>query len=106
MVSAAMAHFRIPRRPPSVNDNDFTINWRRGLFRVWLLISMAWVMGWVVYLVMYGIGGGFHEIGDFLKLPVLFFGPPLALFAFGVVARWALLGFAPDKNRSGDQQAR
>jgi hypothetical protein len=95
-----MAHFGIPRRPPGVNDNEPTINWRRGLFRLWLLVSMAWVMGWIVYLVMFGIQGGFHKIGDFLDVPVLLFGPPVVLFALGVVARWAFQGFAPESNQS------
>jgi hypothetical protein len=95
-----MTHFGIPRPRSGVNDNDLTINWRRGLFRVWLLISIAWIMAWIVYLVMYGIQGGFKQTGDLLTLPVLFFGPPIALLLLAAVARWAFQGFQPDKNHS------
>ena len=28
-------------RPPA--------NWRRGMVRLWILISSAWVMGWLIY---------------------------------------------------------
>jgi hypothetical protein len=51
-------------------------------------------------LVMYGIGGGFKNISDFLKVPVLLFGPPIALLLFGAVARWAFQGFSPDDRQS------
>jgi len=96
-----MARFGIPRRPLGENDNKLTmINWRRGLFRVWLLVSMAWILAWVIYLVMYGIGGGFKNISDFLKVPVLLFGPPIALLLFGAVARWAFQGFSSDDRQS------
>jgi hypothetical protein len=92
-----MARFGVPRRPFGQNDNTpAEVNWRRGLFRVWLLVSMAWVMAWVVYLLMSGIHGGFKSDRDFLEVPVLLFGPPLALYLFGAVARWAFKGFSPD----------
>jgi len=95
-----MAQFGIPRRSFGKNDNEPTmINWRRGLFRVWFLISIAWIMAWMAYLAMYGIHGGFKSIGDFLEVPVLLFGPPIALLLFGAVARWAFKGFAPDNSQ-------
>ena len=93
-----MARFGVPRRPGALNDNQpIAINWRRGLFRVWLLLSLAWIMGWMVYLVMFGIHGGFKNDSDFLEVPVLLFGPPVALYLFGAIARWAFRGFAPDE---------
>lgn len=92
--SVVMARFGIP--PP--NDNKpMPINWRRGLFRVWLLISIAWIMGWSVHLIMFGIRGGFKDVDNLIVAPVLLFGPPIALFLFGAVARWAFQGFAPDR---------
>ena len=72
------------------------VNWRRGLFRLWLLLSAAWIMGWTVYIVVIGIKDGFQSFGDLFAIPVLLIGPPVALFLFGVVARWAFRGFAPD----------
>ena len=88
-----------PRRPYGLNDNTpAQVNWRRGLYRVWLLVSIAWIMGWMVYLIIYGIQGGFKSARDILVLPVLLLGPPIALLLFGAAARWAFQGFVPDKN--------
>ncbi len=96
-----MARFGIPRRPSGEHgDEPSMINWRRGLFRVWFLVSIAWIMAWMVYLAMNGIQGEFKTIGDFLEIPVLLFGPPIALLCFGVVARWAFQGFAPGNSKS------
>jgi hypothetical protein len=64
------------------------LNWRRGLWRVWLLASAAWIMGWIVYLILYGIKIGFQSSGDFIAIPVLLIGPPIALLLFGLVAGW------------------
>lgn len=91
-----MARYGIPRRA-GVNDNDpVLINWRRGLFRVWVLMSVAWLMGWIIYLIMHGIQGGIQTTGDMLEIPVLLFGPPVALLLFGIAAAWAFRGFKID----------
>lgn len=89
-----MARYGIPRRALGVNDNEQTlINWRRGLFRVWVLISVAWLMGWIIFLIMVGLQGGLQTAGDFLEIPVLLFGPPIALLLLGIAAGWAFRGF-------------
>jgi hypothetical protein len=92
-----MPRFGIPRRETDDQSNVVThLNWRRGLLRVWLLLSAAWIMGWIVYLILYGIRGGFQSSGDFLAIPVLLIGPPIALLLFGLVAGWAFRGFKPE----------
>jgi hypothetical protein len=92
-----MAPYGIPRRSFNVAaENPSPINWRRGLFRVWLLFSAAWMMGWIIYLAMYGLLGGFKTTGDFLVIPILLFGPPIAMLLFGLAARWAFRGFRPE----------
>ncbi len=97
-----MARFGIPRRSFGVNDNARTlINWRRGLFRVWVLLSVAWIMGWAVYLTMQGVQGQISTIGDFLEIPILLIGPPVALLLFGVAATWAFRGFRGDEPAAG-----
>ena len=94
MGTAAMAPYGIPRRSLSANENEpALVNWRRGLFRVWLLFSAAWMMGWIIYLVMHGIQGGLKTTADFLEVPVVLIGPPIALLLFGVAAGWAFRGF-------------
>lgn len=71
------------------------INWRRGMFRLWVLASSAWVMGWVIFFAIRFISG---EYGDqqVPVVPVVLFGPPLALLVFGFGARWAVQGFELD----------
>jgi hypothetical protein len=93
----AMPRFGIPRLESDEQVNKaMQVNWRRGLLRIWLLVSAAWIMGWAVYLILYGIQGGFRNSGDFLAIPVLLFGPPIALLLFGLVAGWAFRGFKPE----------
>jgi len=97
-----MASFGIPRRASDIDVNEPTkaVNWRRGLIRVWLLLSAAWIMGWTVYLILFAIQVGFQSSRDFLAIPVLLFGPPIALLLFGLAAGWAFRGFKPDDNDS------
>jgi hypothetical protein len=76
------------------------IHWRRGLFRVWLLLSAAWIMGWAIYALLHAMSDGFKTLGDFLSIPVVFFGPPVALLLFGLAAAWAFRGFTMDGQRS------
>ena len=98
-----MARFGIPRHALDRGANEHTpLNWRRGLFRLWLLVSAAWIMGWIVYLVLYGIQGGFQNTGEILSIPVLLIGPPVALFLFGMAAGWAFRGFKPDESSTPD----
>jgi hypothetical protein len=70
------------------------------MFRVWLLISGAWIMGWTVYLAIYGIQGGFKDFDEFLVVPVLLVGPPMALLLFGAMTRWTFKGFATDSDQT------
>ena len=95
------------RREQGARDRSFArkyeatpIDWRRGFFRVWLLLSAAWIMGWVIYLALYAIEGGFRTSGDFLAIPVVFLGPPIALFVFGMATAWAFRGFRTDHHVS------
>jgi hypothetical protein len=60
------------------------------------------MMGWIIYLIMFGLQGGFKTTGDFLVIPVLLFGPPIALFLFGLAAGWAIRGFKADNGASSE----
>ena len=80
------------------NDNGVgPLNWRRGLWRMWVLISAAWLLAWSVYLTISMLRRGVDRPGDLLAIPVLLFGPPVALLLFGLATAWAFRGFAPDK---------
>ena len=97
-----MAPVGIPRRSLSAKDEAIlAVNWRRVLFRVWLLFCAAWLMGWIIYLIMHGLQGGFKTTGDFLVIPVLLFGPPIALLLFGFAAGWAARGFKTENDPPG-----
>jgi hypothetical protein len=88
-----MPLYGVPRRSftPQVTE-PAPLNWRRGMFRIWLLISAGWVMSWAIYMIMYALQGGYTG-SNFLVIPVLLFGPPVALLIFGVAAGWAFRGF-------------
>lgn len=97
-----MPLYSLPRRSFSPQAADPTpINWRRGLFRVWLLTSAGWAMSWCIYLIMYALRNGLTA-RDLLVVPVLLFGPPVALLIFGVGVGWAFRGFKPDGASSGN----
>jgi hypothetical protein len=38
--------------------NAVSINWNRGAFRVWVLISLAWIMACALYCTISNLGGG------------------------------------------------
>ena len=93
-----MPHFGMPRRNiDGVSNSRTQVNWRRGFFRIWLLLSAAWIMSWIVSLMLYGIRAGFRDMHELLAIPVLLIGPPVALLVFGLVAGWAFRGFKTDE---------
>lgn len=96
-----MPLYSVPRRPFATQSEKPPLNWRRGLFRVWLLISAAWIMAWIIYLIMNGIQGGFRNSGDLLVVPVLLLGPPIAVLLLGVATGWAFRGFKIDDGSPG-----
>jgi len=86
-----MPIYGIPRRSYTPQVNQLTpVRWRRGLFRIWLLVSAGWIMSWAIYLIMDALEGKFT---NFFAIPIVLFGPPVALLIFSIVTRWALRGF-------------
>ena len=58
-----MPAYGIPRRTFTPQAKEVApFNWRRGLLRVWLLLSVGWVMSWTIYLLMYVLQGQFTEV--------------------------------------------
>ncbi len=91
----------LPRRPfVAPREDKSPLNWRRGLFRIWLLISAAWIMAWSIYLVMQYIQGGLRTSADFLVVPIVLLGPPVAVWLLGMAARWAFHGFVVEDSSS------
>lgn len=89
-----MPLYSVPRRPFRSQTSEPTkpLNWRRGMIRVWLLVSAAWTMSWAIYLIMHALESGISP-SDLLVIPVLLFGPPVALLLFGAATAWAFRGF-------------
>mgnify|MGYP001550175803 FL=1 len=100
MGTVSMVNFGGPRRLLRAEEKDAApVNWRRGMFRIWVLFCVAWVMGWTIELLMFGLRGGFHTTGELLEVPVLLFGPPIAMLLFGLAAAWAVRGFKMDNSK-------
>jgi hypothetical protein len=91
-----MTFYRRMRRPFVSDEEAAPLNWRRGLLRMWLLVSAAWVMGWAIYFILSAMAQALRTVGDFLAIPVVFFGPPIALLLCGIATRWAIRGFRAD----------
>jgi hypothetical protein len=90
-----MPNFGIPRSAsPNERREPTALNTRRGRFRVWLLLSVGWIMGWTIYLIMDGMQGALSTRGDWIAVPILLFAPPVALWIFWSAAIWALRGFS------------
>jgi hypothetical protein len=68
------------------------INWQRGMFRLWIVASTAWMMGWLIYLAIEFVGGE-ASARDLMAAPVMLLGPPIALLLFAFATRWAFRGF-------------
>jgi len=87
----------VPRRSfsPQVSE-PAPINWRRGMFRVWALVTAAWIMSWSIYLIVNALQVGF-KASDVLVVLVLLFGPPVALLIFGLATGWAFRGFRVER---------
>ena len=74
------------------------VNWRRGMFRLWILASSAWVMGWLIFFAI-KFASGEYTPQHMVAVPVVLLGPPVALLLFGIAARWAIRGFDADDSR-------
>ncbi|AGK56273.1 hypothetical protein HYPDE_22933 [Hyphomicrobium denitrificans 1NES1] len=88
-----MPNFGLSRRDSVDLSDTRSVNWKRGLFRVWMLMSAGWIMGWTIYLMLEGAHGSLNSRGDLIEVPILLFAPPIALWLFGLAAAWAIRGF-------------
>ena len=97
-----MQNLGIPRRSMDAKTSEKPLNWRRGLFRIWLLVSAAWILAWTIDLILNGIQGGFKTASDFFEVPVLLFGPPIAVLILAMAAAWAFRGFNFDDSPASE----
>ncbi|HVZ05793.1 hypothetical protein [Hyphomicrobium sp.] len=92
-----MPNFGLSRRDSVDLNRAGEMNWKRGLFRIWILISAGWIMGWTIYLLLEGVQGSLRSTRDLIEVPILLFAPPIALWLFGLAAAWAIRGFDPER---------
>jgi hypothetical protein len=90
-------NFAEKSRPADVPADPGQPKWRRGMYRLWILASIAWMLGWGLYLSIYAIRFG-EQLEDLLTIPVVLFGPPAALLVFAYATVWAFRGFLADQN--------
>lgn len=83
---------RMTNRPPFNRERNQPLNWRRGLLRLWFVISGAWIVAWLIFYAIEYTGGGLTS-RESLAVPIVLFGPPVALLLFAIATRWAFRGF-------------
>jgi hypothetical protein len=69
------------------------MQWRRGLTRLWLVLSGAWLGFWFFLLLVFG---DFQHEPDLIgsQITALFvFGPPLLLAGLMTAGAWTIKGF-------------
>src|SRR5260370_42020534 len=67
--------YRRVRRPFAPGEEVTPLNWRRGLFRLWLLGSAAWRMSWAIYFILSPMAHALTAVGGFLAIAAGCFGP-------------------------------
>jgi hypothetical protein len=88
-----MPNFGVPNRKEVSKGQRVAFNWKRGLFRVWLLLSVGWILGWAIYFSLEGLQGGLSTSSEGISMLVVLIAPPIALAIFGAAMIWALRGF-------------
>ena len=78
--------------------NATSLNWNRGAFRLWALVSLAWIMGFALYSIISNFEAGLWNAAA-IKIPVALCGPPVALLVVGIFTKWAIRGFAPTEEK-------
>jgi hypothetical protein len=63
-------------------------NWRAGSVRLWIALSIVWVIGWIVFFTRLAAFETPRPL-DYLTFVVITFGPPGAVALIG----WVMKGF-------------
>jgi len=69
------------------------MNWRRGLFRLWLMAAALWSL-FVIYLIGSDLAGR-NFVARTWAEGAFFLAIPWVLTAFGFGVRWVVAGFRP-----------
>ena len=70
-----------------------TMNWKRGLLRLWAVVSVLWVLSFGLWALSID-GLEFNlDFGEFVGLLMILSIPPLFLLALGYIGLWVGRGF-------------
>ena len=86
------------------------MNWQEGLARVWLILSILWISGFLGFLIVTNldrgitIGQTITTIMNTLPMVILIsFGPPFLVFILNKMVCWIIAGFR--LKQSGDNSS-
>lgn len=68
-----------------------SMNWRKGLFRTWLWLSVAWVIGNMA--IVGFVDPGYPTRVGFLTAAVFMTGPPAIILLLSIGVFWVTRGF-------------
>jgi hypothetical protein len=89
------------------SKKDQQMNWTKGLFRLWIAVSLLWVILFLIDRFSDNIPS-FVELQQQSQNPTQFvalvIGPPIALLVLGLGGWWIIAGFrAPRRKRWGEK---
>jgi hypothetical protein len=88
---------------------DYALRWRRGLVRLWVVLSLIWI-GWIgpanwSLLTGHWVLDRTHEriLGPNFQAVREIFGPPLVVFLIGFALVWVIRGFHRPTNPTANR---
>lgn len=94
-----MGRFGIPQSSSAQGEAPPPINWRRGLLRVWMVLSAGWIMSWLILVGLEVLRGETISRNHVADITLVLLGPPVALLLFGLGTGWAFRGFVVGEAR-------
>jgi hypothetical protein len=87
------------------HHRDEEMNWTKGLFRLWIAVSLLWIISFLIDRFSDNIPSIVElqqHSQSTTQLVALVVGPPIALLVLGFVIWWIIAGFrAPRRKREG-----
>ena len=78
------------------------MNWKRGLARLWIAVSLLWIISLSIYSLsdhIPGLAALQQRQPTILECVAFVIGPPIALFVLGFAVRWIIAGLRQKNTR-------
>jgi len=88
-------HSLIPRKSPlhsGASRNEFNVY--VGIMRLWMALSILWVLFWVIAGISIYVGNELHSMKDFFTIFFLTSSFPLVGFLVAKLLCWVIRGFS------------